>query len=500
LTIDGITGGASLPDSSTAVGRLISALQELGSAFPDPQALAALLVRLAAWVVDADGASFEQVDGPEMVYTHGAGLLADSVGTRVLRAASLSGLVATTGEALVSPDSAADERVDPETCERLGIGSMVVLPLRGPHDIVAVRTVAAAEPFARDAAAGDLLRPLAVLGAARLAHAAVSDADTAAATLVSTVGEASRSILVSSQPAVELCRWACRLVDAPHALVLEPDGTGALVTTAQSGYELPPLRLSRDEPSIAMTAFTSGRLQLVSDYRSRPEVSAHVVALLEHPDVPRTSSVAYVPLTTSGRPIGILGVLLRDRISAANVEVLGLVTMLADEAGLAIERDHLRQRLEEQARLDDLTGLPNRRVWRERLTLELARAARRVSPLCLVVMDIDHFKRFNDTYGHTGGDAALRAVSTVWGGRVRETDLLARLGGEEFAVILPDTGLEEATAITGRLLADLPMGLTVSAGVAQASGEDADVLYRRADEALYDAKAAGRARWAVARG
>jgi diguanylate cyclase (GGDEF)-like protein len=478
--------------------RLITALERLGSAFPDPAQLPDLLVELAAFVARADGASLEQVDGPELVCTHGCGLLEDSIGTRVMRAASMSGLVTTLGEAQVSVDTSADERVDVETCRRLGIGSMVVLPLRGSQDIVAVLKVAAQAPHALTEGHLELLRPLAALGAARFGHASQNDAHRAAASLVSSVGDASRAILVSPEPARELCRWACRLVDAPHALVLEPDAAGALVTAAQSGFELPDLRLSPDEPSIAMNAFKSARLQLVSDYRSNPDVAQHVVELLNTADAPRTSSVAYVPLTTGGRAVGVLAVLLRDKISAANVEVLGLVTMLADEAGLAIERNRLQQQLERQARLDDLTGLPNRRVWRERLRLEMARAARSLAPLCMVLLDVDHFKAFNDTHGHQGGDAALKAVSVTWEGRVRESDLLARLGGEEFAVVLPDTQLIEAEVTTGRLLGDLPMELTASAGLAQWTGEDADAFYRRADEALYGAKAAGRNRFHVA--
>jgi diguanylate cyclase (GGDEF)-like protein len=498
---DGIGNTAGRVDGlglSVGAARLVAALETLGSAFPDPAHLPDLLLSLAAEVVQADGASLEQVDGPELVYTHGYGLLEDSVGTRMMRATSMSGLVVTTGEAQISVDTSADERVDVETCRRLGIGSMVVLPMRGSLDISAVLKVASSAPNALTVDHLDLLRPLATLAAARFAHAAQNEAHSAAASLVSAVGEASREILVSPEPARELCRWACRLVDAPHALVLEPDASGALVTSAQSGYELPKVRLSPDEPSIAMAAFKSARLQLISDYRSKPEVAPHVVELLDNSSAPRTSSVAYVPLTAGGRAVGVLAVLLRDKISAANVEVLGLVTMLADEAGLAVERNHLQQKLEQQARQDDLTGLPNRRVWRERLRLEMARAARSLSPLCLVLLDVDHFKAFNDTHGHQGGDAALRAVSVTWEGRIRETDLLARLGGEEFAVVLPETQLAEAEGTAGRLLRELPMDLTASAGVAQWGGEDADSFYRRADEALYGAKAAGRNRFHVA--
>jgi diguanylate cyclase (GGDEF)-like protein len=208
--------------------------------------------------------------------------------------------------------------------------------------------------------------------------------------------------------------------------------------------------------------------------------------------VPETVSVAYVPLLAGGDSVGVLAVLLRDRITAAHAEVLGLVGLLAAEAGLAINRDHLRRRLEEQARSDDLTGLANRRAWRERLAVEIARAERNRGPLCLAVIDLDHFKAYNDTHGHHAGDVALRDTARAWEVQTREVDLLARLGGEEFVLLLPDTPLEEAEQITQRLLDNLTHGLTASAGLAQWHGEEPDSFYRRADEALYAAKAGGR--------
>jgi diguanylate cyclase (GGDEF)-like protein len=146
------------------------------------------------------------------------------------------------------------------------------------------------------------------------------------------------------------------------------------------------------------------------------------------------------------------------------------------------------------ARTDALTGVPNRRAWDDELPMELARAARSGQPLCAALLDLDHFKAYNDRHGHQAGDRLLKAAAAAWQGRLRKTDLLARYGGEEFAVLLPDCGLGNAMEIAERLRTAQPEG-TCSIGVAAWDGrESAAELVARADQALYAAKAAGRNR------
>ncbi len=155
---------------------------------------------------------------------------------------------------------------------------------------------------------------------------------------------------------------------------------------------------------------------------------------------------------------------------------------------------------------DGLTGLCNRRAFGEALAREFGRSVRYARPLSVVVLDIDHFKSLNDSHGHLAGDAALRQLGALLRGNLRREDIVGRLGGEEFAVLLPEIDLAGARLVADkvrRIVASrgfeyegATMQLTVSAGVASRIGADADAedLMRRADGLLYVAKRAGRNR------
>ena len=166
--------------------------------------------------------------------------------------------------------------------------------------------------------------------------------------------------------------------------------------------------------------------------------------------------------------------------------------------------DALIEELEQQVRRDALTGLANRRYFIDCGQAELQRAVRYRHALALLMVDIDHFKPINDSYGHLAGDEVLKAVAAVCAATVRSNDCLARLGGEEFAVLMPETALDEACAAAERLRAavarlccELPEGVvkpTVSIGVAITADGDETLssLMRRGDRAMYAAKAQGR--------
>lgn len=142
------------------------------------------------------------------------------------------------------------------------------------------------------------------------------------------------------------------------------------------------------------------------------------------------------------------------------------------------------------AATDALTGLPNRRAWDERLAHHLALAGRLGHPLCVVMMDVDGFKEFNDSRGHAAGDAALRAIGEAGSSVLRGTDVLARIGGDEFALLLPACDdVPAARQIVSRIRDATDQGLTLSAGVASWDGEESAArVMRRADAALYRAK------------
>jgi diguanylate cyclase (GGDEF)-like protein len=157
------------------------------------------------------------------------------------------------------------------------------------------------------------------------------------------------------------------------------------------------------------------------------------------------------------------------------------------------------EELTELAQRDTLTGLANRRAWEQALPLALDHARRDGNLLALAVIDLDHFKRFNDRYGHQAGDRLLKEAAAAWAGGLRSDDLLARYGGEEFALIIPNGGSALAGELLDRLRPLTPSGQTFSAGVAVWDGqESSEALFARADAALYEAKGAGRNRVALA--
>jgi diguanylate cyclase (GGDEF)-like protein len=161
--------------------------------------------------------------------------------------------------------------------------------------------------------------------------------------------------------------------------------------------------------------------------------------------------------------------------------------------------------LERQSREDALTGLANRRQFDDRMASEIERAQRYSKPLCLALIDIDHFKRINDSGGHALGDAVLVRIAGLMAEHFRASDLVARVGGEEFAVVFPETALPGALAAVEQLRMRLAASVfdeiatgeavTMSAGVSERlPGEGRDALQSRADQLLYAAKAAGRDR------
>lgn len=185
------------------------------------------------------------------------------------------------------------------------------------------------------------------------------------------------------------------------------------------------------------------------------------------------------------------------RWSSAVVREEGLLyaraTDVTDRVEAAAERERLLVELENLAQADSLTGLPNRRSLEKRLDEEIGRAERDVVSLSLAVFDLDGFKAYNDANGHLAGDQMLCRLARNWLRHVRDTDFLARWGGDEFMVLLPGCDLNFAAPIVERLRISTPIGQTCSAGLAtRLPGESTDDLISRADGALYRAKEAGR--------
>jgi diguanylate cyclase (GGDEF)-like protein len=209
----------------------------------------------------------------------------------------------------------------------------------------------------------------------------------------------------------------------------------------------------------------------------------------------------FVPLFTGWNPLAVLQIrcLLPRGLPEREME---LVRALCAEAAMAIENARLRAETRRAAGTDYLTGLYNRREFERRLEGEIRRIARHGGEVALVLLDADDFKRCNDSYGHQAGDEVLQALASRITAVIRAEDIAARYGGDEFAIILPQTNIAGGRAVGQKLQRELQQlafdwttdwRLTVSIGVA-ASGEElsANLLLRKADRALYQAKGAGK--------
>jgi diguanylate cyclase (GGDEF)-like protein len=472
--------------------RLIEALVELTAVEGGLTAIAPVLTELMCSVANAGGAAVAVVDGADFVFIASTGLLAGTSGNRNTREGSLAGLVIATAKAQVCRDTHSDTRVDREACDRDGVRSLAIMPIRSAEHTVAFVLLAAAAPGGVTEDDVELVDPLLRTATIKIAQADVVEVAAERVELMEMTASASRDVLLADDPGQCLVESIARVMGAPHVYLLLPDGQDGLVVSHCVGSSLGALRVPADNSSVSGSTYLSGRPHFVSDWTVSGRIATDVAARLRAADVDARAAV-YIPLETADGPAGVVVVMLGEPLTARNADRLGLLLLLAAEAGVAISRENLRLRLADQARSDPLTGLGNRRVWDERLALECERAKRLQSPLAIAVLDLDLFKAYNDSFGHLAGDALLRETSQAWLSTVRATDLIARLGGEEFGVILPDTDLEMATAILQRLGAEVSSGQTVSIGLTlHLVGEDSTATVQRADQALYAAKSAGR--------
>ncbi|HWQ38813.1 MAG TPA: diguanylate cyclase [Burkholderiales bacterium] len=330
---------------------------------------------------------------------------------------------------------------------------------------------------------------------------------------IATLSELSNALL--SCLAVE---EACHVVPK-YGEMLFPGERGALFLMRNSRDRLnpcatwgaPPIHDGRALEPEQCWALRRGRVHLMQD-PSRDAVCDHAQ------DVAREGSPCLcLPLIVQSELIGLLwiafrpGTRLSDERGTGDYGTHQLAVSLSEQMALALSNIRLRENLRQQTIRDPLTGLYNRRFLEEALEREIARCRRSATGFALLMIDVDHFKRFNDTYGHEAGDSVLRAVGTCLRASTRESDIVCRFGGEEFMIVLPDTALDGATTHARRILdcvrnlqllhagRALPP-ITVSAGVAMypQNGDSLQSMVRSVDQALYAAKGAGRDRFVVA--
>jgi diguanylate cyclase (GGDEF)-like protein len=288
----------------------------------------------------------------------------------------------------------------------------------------------------------------------------------------------------------EVCEAARAISNASFALLYEPTGnSGALRTSAMAGIDIAPLEITPGKGSAAGEAFVSRRSFL---WREDSESSGLDAIMWE--TVGRPASILFEPVFSGKEPVGVLVVGWHQKIRAGGTRAT-LITLLAHEVAAAIKRADLLAQLTDMASTDALTGLPNRRAWETNLDRALLDGGRFV----LAMLDLDHFKSFNDSHGHPAGDRLLKETAAAWREELRSGDFLARIGGEEFALLLPNCTSADALMVVDRLRGRMPYEQTCSAGVViRELDESADILMTRVDEALYVAKSAGRDRVSLA--
>jgi diguanylate cyclase (GGDEF)-like protein len=337
-------------------------------------------------------------------------------------------------------------------------------------------------------------RSLAFLrGQVRVLRNRVEEQDEATARLFASLGDLSADLRLD-EVLDKITQTAQLAAGGRDFALLLADGD-TIRADRDSGIPPHSLRLLEDWATGADAELASGPV-IVDDL----SVVSALEPLAGDPELP-LGSLCAAPLVFRDEVLGVLVALAHGTTVFLPHDAAALGAYAA-QAAIALSNARMVERLERQAAEDPLTGLPNQRVFHRACGIEQSRAARDGRPLAIAVLDLDHFKAINDAHGHPYGDRILRRTAEALAGAVRPHDTVARMGGEEFALLLPGADAEAAHAIAERAraaVAAVPVrgrALTCSAGVASHRGADAapERLLAQADRALYRAKAAGRNR------
>jgi diguanylate cyclase (GGDEF)-like protein len=300
------------------------------------------------------------------------------------------------------------------------------------------------------------------------------------------VGRVAKALATGEDARTAVCEAACEVAGAPIAFLLEPSGRD-FQSTAMAGISVAPVTIQPRGDIGPGRAFTAKETYFVADATQHPALAEPLV------DATRARSAVFEPVLRDGQVAGVLIVIWQAPLEALPDAPAGVLRLLAAQAAVAIEHAALRARMDALALTDPHTGLMTRRVWEDELPRELARARRADTPVSVAIVDIDHMSAFNMLRGEREGDMLIKETAARWRNELREVDVLARLEGTEFAVVLPSCGLGEACEVLDRVRAATPRAQTASAGVARWDGEEpAELLMARAQDALAAAKAAGR--------
>jgi diguanylate cyclase (GGDEF)-like protein len=262
--------------------------------------------------------------------------------------------------------------------------------------------------------------------------------------------------------------------------------------------------LNQNPPSPMIAAVRSKELLIIQDMDNPQSTMAGNISRGFAKNY-QTQGCVIAPLICQGRVVGVLNLSDKANGDVFTEEDIAIVELFRQLVGASVGNIHLFEKTQRQARTDGLTGMLNHRAFYESLEVELRRCRRYGGKVSIIMADIDNLKPINDQYGHRAGDMAIKQISRRLSACIRQIDLAARYGGDEFAIILPNTSISDAAVVAERMVqmvCDTPMmwenekiKISISAGVGQYNPDtDPADITKATDQALYAAKLAGKGR------
>ncbi|MEG4227246.1 diguanylate cyclase [Microcoleus sp. N9_B2] len=482
---------AALKKEFERLGIVIATQQEIALRNPNLDAVMAVIIDRTQKSLGADGAVIEMLEGDELVYRAASGIASAYVGLRIKVGTSLSGKCIATGQIMLCDDSQTDARVDQSACQRIGIRSLVVVPLFYQDDRVGVLKVVSATPCAFTESDIHTLQLMAGFLAGSLHLASEFDAKNFLLSQLQESEERYRSVITSMTEGVVL-QLANGQITACNASAERILGLTPEQMMGRTSVDLD-WRIVREDGK----PFPGQQHPATITLRTG-EARSNVVMGVHKPD----GTLTWISINS--QPLFHLN----------QSQPYAVVATFADITERKQAEEMLRHRAEKErliATTDGLTQIANRRCFDERLQLEWHRLMQGKQQLSLIMLDVDYFKRYNDFYGHQAGDTCLVKVAKAAAASVkRSADLFVRYGGEEFAAILPSTDAAGAIAVAESIReairdlaipheqSDVSVIVTVSMGIATViptAERSPDELVALADRELYDAKRQGRDRY-----
>lgn len=418
------------------------------------------------------------------------------IGFRIAIGKGITGTAAKLKRPIYAPDVSKDARY---VSRMEGTQSEVAIPLMVRDEVVGVLDFQSDQLNYFDAGMIDLLTLFSTQASLALENARLYSLERRRSEQLEAINAVARqttAVLDLDELLTTVCRLILEWFHVDHVAVLLSEGEGLRVRAYEGRLtpNMPLGSLLSPGAGLAARALTQNRSIIVNDVAG---VDGYIAGFGE------TQSEMCVPLIFFGEKLGVLA-LDNAHKDAFEVDDIQPLESVADICAAAIQNVNYFDRMKQLAYVDGLTGIHNRRFFEMRIGEELERASRFGGRMSVIMVDIDHFKRLNDEFGHLLGDEALRNVSSILKQQLRKMDMVCRYGGEEFAVVVPETTGENALKVAEKLrrqvesyhFPGVPRPVTISCGVADypEHGTTRDEVVAAADAALYAAKQAGRNR------